>query len=133
MQRIAEQNRMEEVEPEESLEEEVLYEEIEDEYIRDEEMGYEEEPEGVEEIKVAEIEEPIVTETNSGLAVAERLMEQILERVAQIAETVAAPPPSPTEPSVEATTVDLLEGGIVILIQNKNAFITNIYYRHIWW
>lgn len=110
MQRIAEQSYLEEVEPEEIIaEEEGEWYQTAEEYLKQEEGQAEEEFEGTEELE----DENIVKE-KSGAMVAEKLMEHILEGVAQITETVEAPPPSPSDFSDEAgelTPTDLEGGG----------------------
>lgn len=133
MRRIAEQSRIQEIEPEEEMleEEEEWYEEAADEYLAGEETPFEEELEGVEEVKqpapIIEIEEDRMPEEKSSFVVAEQLMDHILECVAQIAENETWPSSPPSEHSAEtaeaATTTDLEEGCFMLKTKKQTNFI----------
>lgn len=104
MRYIAEQSRLEEAEPEEEEEEE------EEEWYGDEIEAYlrgDESYEGELDVEV-EVEEKPVAEERSGTVVANKILENILENVAQITH-VATPPSTPLNHSgelTETTTVD---------------------------
>lgn len=137
MRRIAEQSRVDEAIPEEMGEEEDLwYEDLADEYLPGEE-GFDEEFGGGEEVEddkfIVEGEKFVVGGEKlggggerSGTAVAEKLLDNILDNVIQISENVAAPPPSPSQASVTESATDVEGGGnLKIYISIQSVLITN--------
>lgn len=115
MRYIAEQSRLEEVEPEEEEEEE------EEEWYGDEIEAYlrgDESYEGELDVEV-EVEEKPVGEERSGTVIAKKIMEDILENVAQIT-LVATPPSTPLNHSGEFTDTTIAEEPTATDLEGEN-------------